>query len=357
MISIYKPFMPEGIDNEISKILFSGQLAYGKNGKEFEVKLSNYIENPYVLTTATYNQALMMVLSILDLKPGDEIITSPVSCLASNQPFAVKGLKIVWADINPKSGMIDVESIKNQISVKTKAIFNNLFCGYGGELDEIYKIGKEYGIPVIDDCIEAFGTEFKNKKTGNTGADITVFSFQTVRLPNTIDGGGLAFKNSELYNKALKVRDYGIDRSRFRTVDGEINPKCDIVLEGYGATMSEINSLIGIKQMDVIDYLLDKQAENAKKWNEYFENNLKTELLNISVNTKPNYWVYGVLAKDKPAFIQEMRSKGFYATGVHINNNRYSVFQNNTVLPGVSEFMSKYVALPCGWWTEIKIDK
>ena len=350
MISIYKPFMPEGIETEISEILYSGQLAYGKRGKEFEAKLSEHLGNSNTLSTCTYNQALLMVLSVLDLKPGDEIIASPVSCLASNQPFAVKGLKIIWADINPHSGMVDIESIKNQITGKTKAIFNNLFCGYAGELDEVYKIGAEHGIPVVDDCIEAFGTAFKNHKTGNTGADITVFSFQTVRLPNTIDGGGLVFKDSELYNKAIKARDYGIDRSRFRTANGEINPECDIVLEGYGATMSEINSLIGIKQMAVIDSLLQKQYENAKIWNQYFENNPEADLLQISENVKPNYWVYGVLAKDKPAFIQNMREKGFYATGVHINNNSYSVFKNDMALPGVTEFMNKFVALPCGWW-------
>lgn len=125
MISIYKPFMPEDVETEISEILYSGQLAYGKDGKNLKPNFQN-IWDPNTLTTATYNQALLMVLSVLDLKPGDEIIASPVSCLASNQPFAVKGLKIIWADINPHSGMVEVESIKNQITGKIKAIFNNL---------------------------------------------------------------------------------------------------------------------------------------------------------------------------------------------------------------------------------------
>lgn len=357
MIPIYTPYMPEGISDTLNEILYSGQLAYGKYGREFEKALSVFMGNDKVLSVSTYNQALLMVLSVLDLKAGDEIIASPVSCLASNQPFAVKGLKINWVDIDPKSGTVDVESLRSKINSNTKAIFNNLFCGYSGDLDEVYRIGQEFGIPVVDDCIEAFGTEYKGKKAGNTGADITVFSFQTVRLPNTIDGGGLVFKDSELYNKAIKVRDYGIDRSRFRTSNGEINPECDIVIEGYGATMSEINSLIGIKQMTVIGSLLQKQTENAKAWDQYFENSAHVDLLKISDNVKPNYWVYGVLAKDKPVFIQNMREKGFYATGVHINNNLYSVFKNDTALPGVTEFMNKFVALPCGWWAEINIKK
>ncbi|WHF53060.1 DegT/DnrJ/EryC1/StrS family aminotransferase [Chryseobacterium gotjawalense] len=354
MIPIYKPFMPENITEGINEILYSGQLAYGKKyGREFEKSLSQFIGNPNILTTATYNQALMMVLSILDLKPGDEIIASPVSCLASNQPFAVKNLEIKWIDVDPKTSAMDISQLKSLITKDTKAIFNNLFCGYAGELDEVYNVAKEFGIPVIDDCIEAFGTEYKGKKTGNTGADMTVFSFQTVRVPNTIDGGAIAFNNKAFYEKAKLVRDYGIERANFRLENGEINPNCDISIEGYGATMSEINSYIGLKQMKEIESLFAKQKANAEKWNSHFENQLDAKALKISKNVNPNYWVYGVLAENKTEFLQQMKDNGFYATGVHINNNIYSVFNNNKDLPGVNEFMKKYVAIPSGWWVNL----
>lgn len=353
MVSIYKPFMPENITEGINEILYSGQLAYGKYGREFEKTLSQFIGNPDVLTAATYNQALLMVLSILDLKHGDEIIASPVSCLASNQPFAVKNLRVKWIDVDPETSAMDVSQLRSLITKDTKAIFNNLFCGYAGELDEVYKIGKEFGIPVVDDCIEAFGTEYKGKKTGNTGADMTVFSFQTVRLPNTIDGGAIVFNNKAFFEKAKLVRDYGIERANFRLQNGEINPNCDISIEGYGATMSEINSYIGVKQMEEIEVLFAKQKANAKKWNSFFEDHADAKTLKINKNVNPNYWVYGVLAENKTEFLQQMKDKGFYATGVHINNNIYSVFQNDKDLPGVNEFMKKYVAIPSGWWVNL----
>lgn len=353
MVPIFKPYMPENLSEGINQILYSGQLAYGKFGKEFEKELSNFIGNSTLLTTATYNQALLMVLSILDLKSGDEIIASPVSCLASNQPFAVKNLNIKWVDVNPNSGTIDSEHLRKIISKDTKAIFNNLFCGYAGDLDEIYALGKEYGIPIIDDCIEAFGTEYKGRKTGNTGADMSVFSFQTVRLPNTIDGGAIAFNNSKYFEKAKLVRDYGIERTNFRQDNGEINPNCDIKLEGYGATMSEINSYIGLQQMSQIDDLLLKQKSNAEKWKSYFKQNVSAKSILVIEDVKPNFWVYGVLSENKTDFLQIMKDKGFSATGVHINNNIYSVFKNTQQLSGVSEFMKKYVAIPSGWWINI----
>lgn len=344
--------MPDGISEEITSILYSGQLAYGKHGREFEKTLSQFFENDKVVTISTYNQALLIALSILDLQPGDEILASPVSCLASNQPFAVKGLKINWVDVNPESGTLCTDSLKSKISPKTKAIFNNLFCGYAGDLDEVYKIGKEFGIPVVDDCIEAFGTEYKGKKTGNAGADISVFSFQTVRLPNTVDGGALTFKSMDLFEKAKLIRDYGIERSNFRLPNSEINPNCDINLEGYGGTMSEINSFIGLKQMPEIPHLLERQRINAKKWDQLLRERKDLKLLKIHEDVQPNYWVYGLLADKKAEFLEEMKDMGFYATGVHINNNIYSVFGNSEKLPGVEEFMKKYAAIPCGWWLE-----
>lgn len=355
MIPIFKPYMPQDIENELIKILNSGQLAYNRYGKEFENSLGAFIENDKIITTTTYNQALLMVLSVLDLKPGDEIIASPVSCLASNQPFAIKGLSIKWIDVNPLTSTMDVSQLKGLISSKTKAIFNNIFCGYAGDLDEVYNIGKEFGIPVIDDCIEGFGTKYKGKYTGNTGADITVFSFQTVRLPNTIDGGALAFKDEEFFEKAKLIRDYGIDRSNFRLPNGEINPDCDITLEGYGATMSEFNSYIGLKQMDKLDELFQIQNRNAESWTSLFNDSNDVKPLNINKNCKPNFWIYGVLAEDKLKFIDEMKKVGYYATGVHVNNNIYSVFNNKIDLPGVNEFMKKFVAIPSGWWITEKI--
>jgi len=357
MIPIFKPYMPSNIESELMKILNSGQLAYNHYGKEFENRLGAFIGNDKIITTATYNQALLMVLSVLDLKPGDEIIASPVSCLASNQPFAIKGLSIRWIDVDPLTSTMDVSLLRGLISSKTKAIFNNIFCGYAGDLDEVYNIGKEFGIPVIDDCIEGFGTKYKGKYTGNTGADITVFSFQTVRLPNTIDGGALTFKDEKLFEKAKLVRDYGIDRSNFRLPNGEINPECDITLEGYGATMSEFNSYIGLKQMDKLDGLFQIQAHNAEYWNNFYKERSDVKPLHINKGCKPNFWVYGVLAEDKFQFIEEMKRVGYYATGVHVNNNIYSVFKNKIDLQGVNEFMKKFVAIPSGWWITEEIIK
>jgi len=341
---------------ELNQILMSGKLASGEFTKKFEDSLKEYFNEKYILVTNAFSSAISVAVTTLGLTFGDEILESPMGCLASTQPYVASGLKIKWCDIDPLRGTLSPDSVRKTISSKTKAIIHNHFCGYPGYIDEINAIGKEFGIPVIDDGIECFGSEYKGKKVGNCGTDVTVFALSAVRLPNTIDGGVIIFKSEEHYKKALRVRDCGIDRSIFRDELGEISPLCDISEIGYSATMSNVNAYIGLQQMAKIDDLFALQRANAKEWDERFRNNNSIQLM-IAKETTPNYWVYGVRAEQKKDCIREFRNQGYYASGVHINNNIYRVFGDRTELPGVSDFYEHFVALPCGWWLGDKGEK
>lgn len=351
MIPLYKPYMPEL--PLLNEILYSGKLAYGTFGKKFESDLGDYIGNKKVLATNTFNMAILVALSTLEITAGDTVIVSPMACLASTQPLLSMGIKVQWADVDPKTGTLCPSSVKSLLHKKPKAIIHNHYCGYPGHIDEINALGKEYGIPVIDDGIEAFGSEYKGNKIGNVGTDITVFSFNPVRIPNTIDGGAVVFNNQSMYKKAMLVRDAGIDRTIFRDEFGEINPSCDITLVGHSATIGEINSYIGTQQMQQIDKLLTSQRTNALHWDNILKERNDMKPLK-STFTTPNYWVYGTLTSNKKALLQKFRAQGYYASGVHINNNNYSVFGDKTHLKGVSEFYKNFLALPSGWWAVIK---
>ncbi|MCB6367691.1 DegT/DnrJ/EryC1/StrS family aminotransferase, partial [Intestinibacillus massiliensis] len=140
---------------------------------------------------------------------------------------------------------------------------------------------------------EAFGSESDDKLIGLDGADASVFSFGPVRIPNTIDGGGVIFKDHDIYKKSILIRDCGIDRTLFRDELGEINPECDINLKGHSAMMNEVNAYIGFCQMDVTNKLLNAQRKNALIWDSFLLENA----IGIPIarkNTKPNYWIYGM---------------------------------------------------------------
>jgi dTDP-4-amino-4,6-dideoxygalactose transaminase len=354
MIPLFKPFMPPNLDDELKQLLNSGNLSFGTYGLEFERELKKHIGNKYLLIVNSYNIAMQIVLTTIGLNSGDEILASPISCLASNQPFVTKGLRVKWVDVNPSTGLMCTIDLQRKISKNTKAIFHNHFCGYVGQIDEVNKIAFENNLIVVDDSIEAFGSSYKNNLIGNVGTDYTIFSFHSVRLPNTIDGAAITFKKYEDYKKALLIRDYGIDRSNFRDEDGEININCDINTEGFGGLMSEPNSMIGLRQMKYIDDLIQKQRFNAKAWEKVisiFDTNIKT--LSINTDTCPNYWVYGIKTENKKQLLSTFKEYGLKASSVHINNNIYSIFGKQDKLNGVDEFMSKFLAIPSGWWFDL----
>lgn len=348
MIPLYKPYMPEL--PELDNILHSGALAYGKWGREFEKRLAEYLGVKNVLLTNTYGLAWQVLFRTLDLEPGDEVIATPMSCLQSTMPMAEYGLKTVWADIDPKYGVLDPDSVKSMITAKTKVIINYHFCGYPGYVDEINAIGKEKDIMVIDDCIEAFGAKYKDKRLGNVGTPISIFNFQTVRLPNTIEGGAIVFEDEELYRKAVVVRDLGINRSVFRDAYGEISKDCDIAIPSVNATPSDVNSYIGCCQMKDIDGLLQKQARNAKQWeNKLFDMPSLIDFIRRD-GTEPNFWVCGILSSNKEADMNMFKEQGYACSAVHLPNTYYSVFGKQDMPLGVKEFYNRFISLPSGWW-------
>lgn len=351
MIPLYKPHMPEL--PQLNDILHSGQLAYGKYSKMFERELESFIGcgEGHALACNSFNMAILVVIAMLDMKAGDEVIASPMACLASTQPFATQEIKVKWADIDPNTGTLCPEDVRKKISSRTKAIVHNHFCGYVGYVDEINAIGREFGIPVIDDGIEAFGSEYKDRRLGNCGTDITIFSFNAVRIPNTIDGGAILVRDDKLLEKGILIRDCGIDRGRFRDDLGEINPACDITLRGHSATMSNVNAYIGLEQMKSMEQILAEQRRQAERWEERLAGDNRFRMLHRQ-DMLPNYWVFGILTENKRNTIEEFREQGWYASGVHLNNNAYSIFGKQDSCPGVDEFYRRFVALPCGWWVE-----
>lgn len=352
MIPLFKPYMPEL--PELDNILHSGALAYGEWTKKFEKALQEYFGVPYILVTNTFGNAITIMLKSLGICEGN-VIASPMGCLDSTQPYVANGLSVRWGDIDPHTGSLDPTSVEKRITAETKAIVHNHFCGYPGHIDEINRIGQEHGIPVIDDGIECLGSEYKGRLIGSCGTDITIFCLTAVRFLNCVDGAAIIFKSKEAYEKALLLRDNGIDRSNFRDSRGEINPYCDVAIFGYDAKMSNVNGYIGCQQMLHLQKLLLKHRQNAEKWSQRLAESQGFQELE-HVDTNPNYWVYGILAEDKIKAIDKFRGEGFYASGVHMRNDIYSVFGRSDIeLPGVDYFNNHFVGLPCGWWMNDEI--
>ena len=154
MIPLFKPYMPAKLP-DLDRIIQSGQLAYGKYAREFEARLAEYIGIDEVLCTSSFNSAYLVLIRTLGLGHGDEVVASPMCCLASSQPFAVNGIKLIWADIDPSTGTLDPEAVKSKITPRTRAIVHNHFCGYAGHVGEMRKIADEHGLMLVRNITDA----------------------------------------------------------------------------------------------------------------------------------------------------------------------------------------------------------
>ena len=352
MIPLFKPYMSEIPD--IQQILQSSNLSFGYYGRLFESALVKFVGNENILTINSYNIAYFTIFECLNLKKGDEVIMSPLACLESTMPVKAFGLDIKWVDIDESTGTIDPYKLRGLVSTNTKLIIHNHFCGNIGFVDEVNAIAKEKNIFVIDDAIEAFGSLYKGKQIGNLGTDFTIFSFSYVRLPNTLGGSAITTNCESFIKKIRIIRDNGIDRSLFRTHEGEINSEFDIQNVGYSGMMSELNSYLGFMQMKDISKIIQKQRDNSLIWSSIIQNipyPIQTIMRNEVI---PNFWVFQILTDNRDEVKKIFDQFGFYTSSVHANNSLYSIFDNKTITPAVDRFLKRFLAIPSGWWVDEK---
>lgn len=345
MIPLFKVFMSPGVIEPLREVLFSGYVTQGPKVEEFEQKLSSFLKNPYVVTVNSGTTALHMALDLAGVGPGDEVITTAMTCTATNWPILAHGATIVWADIDPETGNIDPESIKARLTKKTKAVIAVDWGGYPTDIDTIKKyIGH---IPVIEDAAHAFGAKYKGRMVGET-ADYTCFSFQAIKHLTTVDGGALLVRNKKEYDRAVLLRYFGIDRKK-RSKDYRIER--DIYHWGYKFHMNDVNATIGLSNLTYTKSILGKHRDNAHYFQKRFRNLPKIRLMREDSGYESSYWLFTMSVTGSNRFMDYMKEHNVMASKVHRRNDTHPVTRSfRRPLPGVDSFYSSMVCIPVGWW-------
>lgn len=345
LIPLFKVFMSKRVIRPLEKTLLSGYIGQGVKVNEFEGKLKAFLGNPYLLTVNSGTSALHLALRLAGVKNGDEVISTPMTCTASNWPILANGGKIVWADINPKTGNIAPDSIEKKITPKTKAILVVDWGGYPCDIAAIKKIAGD--IPVIEDAAHAFGTVYNGTLVGNS-SDFTCFSFQAIKHLTTGDGGLLAVKRKKDYERGKLLRWYGIDRET-RTQHERI--EIDVLEWGYKFHMNDINATIGLENLKFTPSILKKHRDNASYYKKALLGLTNVTLLQERKEDLSSYWLFTIRVKHVHAFIEFMNDHNVMVSQVHRRNDTHpTVAPFRAKLPGVDEFTSEMVCIPVGWW-------
>lgn len=340
--------MPKEAKGAVLKTLQSGYLAEGPKVKEFALAVSKFISNPYVVLVSSGTMALTLAYEAAGIKRGDEVISTPLTCIATNTPLLQLGAKIVWADCEPKTGMIDPTKLESLITKKTKAIVVLHKDGDLAKMDEILKIAREHNLQVIEDAAHTFGAKYKGKMVGNLG-DYTCFSFQAIKHLTTADGGAVAVKNENDYKKLKKFKWFGLDKEephQHKNIWMD-----DINIVGYKGNMNDLSATIGLIQIKKTKKIVEKFYKNGELYNKLLKGVKGVELIERDPKNHPSYWVYTLLLENRDRVMEALEKEGIASSIVHPRNDVYSIFKKfKRKLPGVDYYAAHELSIPCGWW-------
>ena len=359
----FKPFIPKESVKMAIQTLKSGWIGGdGPKVKEFEKKISKIINNKNVVALNSGTSALQLALKIIGVH-GHQVISTPMTCFATNAAIAAEGADIVWSDVDPQSGNIDPADIERKISKKTKAIMVVHWGGNPAQLDKIAKIAKSYKIPVIEDAAQALGSQFGNKPIGSH-SEYICFSTQAVKIINTVDGGILATKSQKDAKKARLLRWYGIDRETRHW--GKTFWHYPIREAGFKMQMTNVAAAIGLGQLPYLAKLLNHRRKLAKIYQNAISKSSTLKSQKILKGAVPNYWMFTTLCgswQNRLKLVEALAKINVTAEEAHRRNDLYPVFQKykqsfsankKEHLPGVTEFNNQELIVPNGFWVTEK---
>lgn len=314
---------------------------------EFERMLAPWFGSENVLTLNSGTSAIQLALRLSGVKRGDEVISTPMTCVATNEPILSLGAKIVWADIDPDTGNIDPKDVAKKITKRTKALMVVHWGGYPCELELLNNLASDYGIKLIEDACHAFGATYQGKPIGSI-SDFTCFSFQAIKEITTVDGGALVCKSQKDLERGRLLRWYGINRKENRK---DFRCEADIKEFGYKFHMNDVAAVIGIEQLKYVGVNLEKNRTNAARYNKAFSSLSNIRPLRYNNDRMSSYWLYTFRVKNPVAFTELMKKAKIVVSKVHARNDKHTIFRDFiTDLPGVDEFVSEQMCIPVGWW-------
>ena len=252
-------------EKEIIETLRSGWVTLGPKTKLFEELLVKYTGAKYAVALNSCSSALHLALVALNLKKGDEVITTTFTFAATVNAILHTGAKAVLVDIDPQTFNVNLDQVEKKITKKTKAIIPVHYAGQSVDLDILKKLCKKHDIVLVEDAAHAIGTEYKNKKIGNFG-DMTCFSFHPVKNMTTGDGGAITTNNKLLYEKLLVLRVNGMDKESWKRNTSTGKWDYAIVDEGYKFHMNDLSASLGIHQIKKLDKYNLKRKQIADSY-------------------------------------------------------------------------------------------
>ena len=361
-IPLFKVFMSKDAAKRAGEVINSGFIGEGPQVKKFESELRRFFEADEAYNISTVNSAtsaehllyhyfkkdrtllenLYQGIAFTSckwdaLKPTDEVLTTALTCTATNWPIINSGLNLKWVDTDPKTLNMSLDDLENKINEHTRIITVVHWGGNPIDLDRLKEITdtatEKYGrkVIIIEDCAHSFGSTWKDKKIGFTG-NFGTFSLQAIKHITSGDGGFISSPYASSTKSFNTLRWYGIDRDAGNRAD--FRCEADVEEAGY------------------------KYHMNANKSNgQFYKENLKgvdgITLINEFDCADPAYWLYSLHAERRDDLMRYLGENGVKSSRVHERNDLHTCTQQfKSHLPGVDEAVKTMLCIPVGYWVD-----
>ena len=340
MIPLFKVGMSKDAHLSVKEVLESGFIGQGPKVEVFETALHKELKSktrPVTVNSCT--SAIDLALELIGVGPGDEVISSPQTCFASNIHIIHRKARIRWADIDPITGLIDPKSVANLVNEKTKAI---VAVNWAGKFAD-YKSLKMFGVPVVEDAAHTWDVFLERDVERG---DYICYSFQAIKFLTTADGG-IVVCPPEKEADARILRWYGLDRTKNESFRCTQN----ITKVGFKYHMNDVNATIGLSNLSTAR----KSVEASRKNSQYYINNINNPLLTLPEwDDTCSYWLFSMHVAPglKEDFINYLTKNNIACSPVHYRNDRYdtTIKFAEEPLPGVNSFTETQICIPNGFW-------
>jgi perosamine synthetase len=263
-IPLSRPWLDEREEELVLEVLRSGRLSLGPWIDRFEEQIAERVGAPYAAAVSSGTGGLHLLCKIAGLGPGDEVITSPLSFVASANCFILEGATPVFADVDRVTLNMDPGAVEAAVTPRTRAIVAVDMFGYPCELDELRSIADRRGLALIEDACESLGAEYKGRPVGGHGQS-AVFAFYPNKQMATGEGGVVTTHSEEEWQLLRSLRNQG------RTYDGDGGWFHHVRL-GMNYRWTDVQAAIGLAQLEKLDRILELRSAAAQRYGELLTN-------------------------------------------------------------------------------------
>ncbi len=342
-----EPCLDEEDKKAVLEVLNSKQLTQGKRSLLFEEALCEFLGVRHALVFNSATSALLTLYRNFSDFNADcnEIITTPISFVATANMLLESGYKPVFAEIK-NDGNIDELALEKLINEKTKAIVSVDYAGKSVEIGSIQKLCKRHSLSFLSDSSHALGSEYQNKKVGGF-ALASVFSFHAIKPITTAEGGAVVTNDGELHEKMKLFRSHGMLKKDF--FEGEVKSI------GHNFRLNEIQSALGLSQLKKAPLLMQKREEIALIYDRIFKDNPYFTPLHPLLKDKSSNHLYPILMRQKffackKLILENLHERGILAQVHYKPIYQYQLYQqlfNTAPLKSAQDFYRAEISLPC----------